>query len=88
MAIDHPFCREEATRTPDPYVPNVVRYQLRYFSILRSFSMNCFAILGLLIYLEFNRILTFLDLDILAQPLIGTLIIGVEIIMIIYDEIT
>ena len=26
------FCREEATRTPDPHVPNVVRYQLRYFS--------------------------------------------------------
>ena len=26
------FGREEATRTPDPYVPNVVRYQLRYFS--------------------------------------------------------
>ena len=25
-------CREEVTRTPDPYVPNVVRYQLRYFS--------------------------------------------------------
>ena len=24
--------REEATRTPDPHVPNVVRYQLRYFS--------------------------------------------------------
>ena len=24
------FCRDEATRTPDPYVPNVVRYQLRY----------------------------------------------------------
>ena len=24
------FCRNEATRTPDPYVPNVVRYQLRY----------------------------------------------------------
>ncbi len=23
--------RKEATRTPDPYVPNVVRYQLRYF---------------------------------------------------------
>ena len=22
--------RDEATRTPDPYVPNVVRYQLRY----------------------------------------------------------
>ena len=26
------FGREEVTRTPDPYVPNVVRYQLRYFS--------------------------------------------------------
>ena len=23
-------CRDEATRTPDPSVPNVVRYQLRY----------------------------------------------------------
>ena len=30
------FGREEATRTPDPYVPNVVRYQLRYFSIFRE----------------------------------------------------
>ena len=29
------FRRKEATRTPDPYVPNVVRYQLRYFPILR-----------------------------------------------------
>ncbi len=29
--------REEATRTPDPHVPNVVRYQLRYFSIAPSF---------------------------------------------------
>ena len=28
------FGRKEATRTPDPYVPNVVRYQLRYFPIL------------------------------------------------------
>ena len=27
------FRRKEATRTPDPYVPNVVRYQLRYFPI-------------------------------------------------------
>ncbi len=27
------FSRKEATRTPDPYVPNVVRYQLRYFPI-------------------------------------------------------
>ena len=32
-------CREEATRTPDPHVPNVVRYQLRYFSnLFRKFS--------------------------------------------------
>ena len=27
------MCRDEATRTPDPYVPNVVRYQLRYIPI-------------------------------------------------------
>ena len=26
--------RKEATRTPDPYVPNVVRYQLRYFPMI------------------------------------------------------
>ena len=30
-------CRDEATRTPDPYVPNVVRYQLRYIPISRFF---------------------------------------------------
>ena len=30
--------RDEATRTPDPYVPNVVRYQLRYIPISRFFS--------------------------------------------------
>ena len=29
------LCRNEATRTPDPYVPNVVRYQLRYIPILK-----------------------------------------------------
>ena len=28
-----PLGRDEATRTPDPYVPNVVRYQLRYIPI-------------------------------------------------------
>jgi hypothetical protein len=27
--------RDEATRTPDPYVPNVVRYQLRYIPIAK-----------------------------------------------------
>ncbi len=43
------FRREEATRTPDPYVPNVVRYQLRYFSKKKdatfpaSFRMPCSA---------------------------------------------
>ncbi len=28
------FGRDEATRTPDPYVPNVVRYQLRYIPMI------------------------------------------------------
>ncbi len=32
------FCRNEATRTPDPYVPNVVRYQLRYIPPLKVVS--------------------------------------------------
>ena len=32
-AVQLLFCREEVTRTPDPHVPNVVRYQLRYFSV-------------------------------------------------------
>ena len=30
------FSRDEATRTPDPYVPNVVRYQLRYIPIAQK----------------------------------------------------
>ena len=29
-------CRDEATRTPDPYVPNVVRYQLRYIPFFEN----------------------------------------------------
>ena len=33
MSVCLVFGRKEATRTPDPYVPNVVRYQLRYFPI-------------------------------------------------------
>ena len=45
------LCREEATRTPDPHVPNVVRYQLRYFSVFAEnldyfveiFSLTLFA---------------------------------------------
>ena len=27
------LCRDDPTRTDDPYVPNVVRYQLRYIPI-------------------------------------------------------
>ena len=30
------FGRDEATRTPDPYVPNVVRYQLRYIPMPKT----------------------------------------------------
>ena len=30
------FGRDEATRTPDPYVPNVVRYQLRYIPFFEN----------------------------------------------------
>ena len=30
VCVLHYFCRREETRTPDPHVPNVVRYQLRY----------------------------------------------------------
>ena len=33
--------RNEATRTPDPYVPNVVRYQLRYIPIAYPLSGIC-----------------------------------------------
>ncbi len=33
-------CRDEATRTPDPYVPNVVRYQLRYIPIALRDSLQ------------------------------------------------
>ena len=34
-------CRDEATRTPDPYVPNVVRYQLRYIPKAVSLCHGC-----------------------------------------------
>ena len=43
------FRREEVTRTPDPYVPNVVRYQLRYFSLTLFASIICWR--------KFSRIL-------------------------------
>ena len=31
------FCRDDSTRTSDPYVPNVVRYQLRYIPLFIAF---------------------------------------------------
>ena len=31
--VEYIFGRDDVTRTRDPYVPNVVRYQLRYISI-------------------------------------------------------
>ena len=42
------FCREEATRTPDPHVPNVVRYQLRYFSLTLLFNQCLDIALGII----------------------------------------
>ncbi len=33
MLFSQPLCRDDPTRTDDPYVPNVVRYQLRYIPI-------------------------------------------------------
>ena len=30
------MCRDDSTRTSDPYVPNVVRYQLRYIPFLEK----------------------------------------------------
>ena len=41
------FGREEATRTPDPYVPNVVRYQLRYFSKCGAFLRTLLTVRSL-----------------------------------------
>ena len=41
------FGRDEATRTPDPYVPNVVRYQLRYIPKNYHLLSVCFVVLPL-----------------------------------------
>ena len=51
------FGREEATRTPDPYVPNVVRYQLRYFPN----NMRIFAFAGAKVRIIFELRATFAD---------------------------
>ena len=57
MPVGHLICREDVTRTRDPYVPNVVRYQLRHFSKagakvllffdIRKFFSNYFALFRL-----------------------------------------
>ena len=61
------FRREEATRTPDPYVPNVVRYQLRYFSKilgLPKFSRNLvfFGVTRVLFSKAAAKVLLFFDI--------------------------
>ena len=49
--------RKEATRTPDPYVPNVVRYQLRYFPIaVAKVSIICDFTPTLSIFFHLRRI--------------------------------
>ena len=45
-------CRDEATRTPDPYVPNVVRYQLRYIPIAIRFLVSGCKITKKFLYLK------------------------------------
>ena len=42
--------RDEATRTPDPYVPNVVRYQLRYIPIPRMPKRNPYLAAAKVLY--------------------------------------
>ena len=45
--------RNEATRTPDPYVPNVVRYQLRYIPI--EISYHRYASAKVMIKLKYAK---------------------------------
>ena len=60
MVLKPSFCREEATRTPDPYVPNVVRYQLRYFSLTLFASIICWR--------KFSRRVSFPKIKIFGSP--------------------
>ena len=57
------YCREEAIRTPDPHVPNVVRYQLRYFSLFfdkgTAFFFFCQIFLG--IYIPVDTYMSYLE---------------------------
>ena len=63
--------RDEATRTPDPYVPNVVRYQLRYIPILlvrllnrlQSYGIFLKYVQGLGIFLFFMLTIVFPELQ-------------------------
>ena len=57
------LCRKEATRTPDPYVPNVVRYQLRYFPpsfaqalLKRGKVMDIFSLREILLLLFYQHV--------------------------------
>ena len=56
--------RDDRTRTGDPYVPNVVRYQLRYIPIAKMRSRNrgsvsfCFAVAKVALFFELNTILS------------------------------
>ena len=49
------FGREEATRTPDPYVPNVVRYQLRYFSFASANDTRSLPLTSIICWRKFSR---------------------------------
>ena len=46
------FGREDVTRTRDPYVPNVVRYQLRYFSSYSPFGKKACKITAFFSYMQ------------------------------------
>ena len=56
-------CRNEATRTPDPYVPNVVRYQLRYIPIPFSKSGATSNRKSICIALFLNKLYLYYDVS-------------------------
>ena len=62
--------RDEATRTPDPYVPNVVRYQLRYIPILLVRLLNRLQSYGIFLkYMQGLGIFLFFMLTIVFPEL-------------------
>ena len=54
--------REEVTRTPDPHVPNVVRYQLRYFSLCLAKSQLFTGVNFLVFTKAAAKVLLFFDM--------------------------